>query len=58
MLLMTRGQKGCYVYCLDKELQEYFKERLKRFYKPIEYLYTTQTTTNKIKAAQYDHEYE
>jgi DUF2075 family protein len=22
--LMTRGQKGCYVYCTDKETQEYF----------------------------------
>jgi DUF2075 family protein len=23
--LMTRGQKGCYVYCVDKELNEYLK---------------------------------
>ncbi|MBQ6538779.1 MAG: DUF2075 domain-containing protein [Bacilli bacterium] len=23
--LMTRGMKGCYVYCTDKELQEYLK---------------------------------
>lgn len=27
--LMTRGMKGCYVYCTDKKLAEYFKERLK-----------------------------
>ena len=26
--LMTRGMKGCYVYCVDEELQKYFKERL------------------------------
>lgn len=26
--LMTRGQKGCYIYCTDKELSEYFKKRL------------------------------
>ncbi len=26
--LMTRGQKGCYVYCTDKETQAYFKEFL------------------------------
>ena len=26
--LMTRGMKGCYVYCTDKKLQNYFKERL------------------------------
>ena len=24
--LMTRGMKGCYVYCTDKKLQEYFKK--------------------------------
>lgn len=23
--LMTRGQKGCYIYCTDEETQEYFK---------------------------------
>ncbi|MEA2077899.1 MAG: DNA/RNA helicase domain-containing protein, partial [Candidatus Marinimicrobia bacterium] len=23
--LMTRGMKGCYVYCTDKETAEYFK---------------------------------
>ncbi len=23
--LMTRGQKGCYIYCADKETNEYFK---------------------------------
>lgn len=26
--LMTRGQKGCYVYCADPEAQEYFKQAL------------------------------
>lgn len=26
--LMTRGQKGCYIYCVDKETQEYFKNQL------------------------------
>lgn len=25
--LMTRGMKGCYVYCIDKKLQEYLKNR-------------------------------
>src|SRR5690625_4186602 len=28
--LMTRGQKGCFVYCTDKELATYFNERLNR----------------------------
>jgi len=26
--LMTRGMKGCYIYCVDKELQAYFKNSL------------------------------
>lgn len=26
--LLTRGQKGCYIYCEDKTLQEYFKKRI------------------------------
>ncbi|MDO8508380.1 MAG: DUF2075 domain-containing protein [Nanoarchaeota archaeon] len=26
--LMTRGMKGCYLYCTDPETQQYFKERL------------------------------
>lgn len=25
--LMTRGQKGCFLYCTNKELEEYFKKR-------------------------------
>jgi uncharacterized protein len=28
--LMTRGQKGCFIYCTDKELEGYFRERLQR----------------------------
>lgn len=28
--LLTRGQKGCYVYCEDKNLANYMKKRLKR----------------------------
>ena len=28
--LMTRGQKGCYIYCTDKNLAEYLKRRLKQ----------------------------
>lgn len=27
-VLMTRGMKGCYVYCVDPELSKYLKERL------------------------------
>ena len=28
--LMTRGMKGCYVYCEDMKLQAYFKDRLSK----------------------------
>lgn len=28
--LMTRGMKGCYIYCTDKKLQQYFKNRLSK----------------------------
>lgn len=28
--LMTRGQKGCFIYCTDPELNEYFKDRLQK----------------------------
>ncbi len=27
--LMTRGVKGCYVYCTNKELQEYMRGAIK-----------------------------
>ncbi len=35
--LMTRGQKGCYIYCTDKELSRYLKKRLGQFDKIIRY---------------------
>ena len=28
--LMTRGQKGCFIFCTDLELNEYFKSRLEK----------------------------
>lgn len=28
--LMTRGQKGCYIYCEDKQLSEYLKQRINK----------------------------
>lgn len=36
--LMTRGQKGCYVYCKDKQLAEYFKIRIAYVEKEQQYL--------------------
>jgi len=29
--LMTRGMYGCYIYCVDKQLGSYLKERLSQF---------------------------
>ena len=28
--LMTRGMKGCYIYCTDKEVAEYFQKKLEQ----------------------------
>ena len=30
--LMTRGQKGCYIYCVDSETQEYFRKMIEKDY--------------------------
>lgn len=30
--LMTRGMKGCYLYCTDKETAKYFESRLRQHY--------------------------
>lgn len=35
--LMTRGQKGCYIYCTDKNLSHYLKKRLNQTDKVIRY---------------------
>lgn len=31
--LMTRGMKGCYLYCTDQETAQYFESRLAEYYK-------------------------
>lgn len=33
--LMTRGMKGCYVYCTDPGLEEYLKKRLLSYHENI-----------------------
>ena len=33
--LLTRGMKGCYVYCTDEKMQEYLKQRLKAYSESI-----------------------
>ena len=27
---MTRGQKGCYIYCVDRDLAQYLRNRIDR----------------------------
>ena len=44
--LLTRGQKGCFVYCTNKELELYLKKRLKDIkenYEPNEFFRDIQT---------------
>lgn len=38
--LMTRGQKGCYIYCTDSNLANYLKKRLNQTDKVIRYIPT------------------
>jgi uncharacterized protein len=39
--LMTRGMKGCYIYCVDPSLMQYFRRRMKRVLK-TSYMPTTE----------------
>ena len=32
-VLLTRGSKGCFIYCVDKNLQSYFKQEIEKFVK-------------------------
>ena len=32
-VLLTRGIKGCFIYCVDKNLQSYFKQEIEKFVK-------------------------
>lgn len=48
--LMTRGQKGCFVYCTDKELAKYLKKRHQKsndLYKQSEFFKSLDTVVEK-----------
>ncbi|SFS82296.1 DUF2075 domain-containing protein [Paenibacillus sp. 453mf] len=47
--LLTRGQKGCYIFCTDKELEKYFINRLANSTRRNEYLLSN---SNAIAAEQ------
>ena len=48
---MTRGMKGCYVYCTNKGLSDYLKEKIGSMSKIKEY----STETNRSTAFTEDH---
>lgn len=53
---MTRGQKGCYIYCTDKNLAEYLKRRLNKN-NGIEYLIDEEERKYTSKVAGNQEEY-
>ena len=52
---MTRGQKGCYIYCTDKKLSDYLKKRLNQ---KDEIMYSIdEIKTNNMMVAEDSEEY-
>ncbi|WFE14865.1 DUF2075 domain-containing protein [Bacillus atrophaeus] len=50
--LMTRGQKGCFIYCIDKDLENYFLKRLKQMqmnYKENEFFKSSSVAEEKAQ---------
>lgn len=54
--LMTRGQKGCYIYCTDKKLSDYLKKRLNQKNEII-YSIDDEENENNIMVAEDSEEY-
>ena len=54
--LMTRGQKGCYIYCEDKPLAEYLKSRINRCNGITYSIYEEEHCTN-LSVAEESEEY-
>lgn len=54
--LMTRGQKGCYIYCTDKKLSDYLKKRLNQKNEII-YSIDDETKINNMMVAEDGEEY-
>ena len=48
--LMTRGQKGCYIYCTDKNLSNYLKKRLNQKDEIIYPINDEEITSNEMVA--------
>lgn len=54
--LMTRGQKGCYVYCTNKGLSEYLKMRLNKRYETL-YPINSEEVLHYMMVAEENEEY-
>ena len=54
--LMTRGQKGCYIYCTDKKLSDYLKKRLNQN-NGITYPIDEEENNYNMRVAEDDEEY-
>ena len=54
--LMTRGQKGCYIYCEDKSLAEYLRQRINRC-KEITYDIDEEIEETNLKVAEDEEKY-
>lgn len=54
--LMTRGQKGCYIYCTNKNLSNYLKRRLNQNNTTI-YQFDIEENTTNIMVAEDNEEY-
>ena len=54
--LLTRGQNGCYIYCKDKALSEYLKNRLTTA-KEIIYPVDAENQYTELKVAEDSEEY-
>lgn len=53
---MTRGQKGCYIYCMDKNLADYLKKRINK-YKETRYPLDEKESTKNLMFAENSEEY-
>ncbi|MBQ2937472.1 MAG: DUF2075 domain-containing protein [Clostridia bacterium] len=54
--LMTRGQKGCYIYCVDKALAQYLRNRINR-YNGITYPIDEEESNYNLMVAEDSEEY-
>jgi DUF2075 family protein/NTP pyrophosphatase (non-canonical NTP hydrolase) len=51
-VLLSRGMKGCFVYCRDKNLQDYLKSRLRGMNQTIKYPFISEDFSNMARVAE------